>query len=109
MVAAEVSEALRVLREWDNTASRDSRGSSLFELWVDAYLDLAADSLRYDVDWSDDEPMTTPRGVGDEGAAVEAFGLAMARAMVRWGAVDVTWGEVHRGIATSSTAVLSVS
>jgi acyl-homoserine-lactone acylase len=104
----ESRNALEALRDWDNTASRDSRGSSLFELWVNEYLDLAADSLTYDVEWSEDEPMTTPRGVGDEAAAVEAFNRAVAEATDRWGTWDVTWGEVHRIRPDSSDIDLPV-
>ncbi len=108
MVSADTYNAIETLKSWDNTASRDSRGSSLFELWVDEYFDLVADSLRYDVGWSEEEPMTTPRGVGDEQAAVEAFGRAMDEASDRWGTWDVTWGEVHRIRPDSSDIDLPV-
>jgi acyl-homoserine-lactone acylase len=95
-ISADLYNAIHTLKEWDNTASRDSRGSALFELWVDAYFDAVPDSMRYSVPWSEDEPMTTPRGIGDEAAAVAAFGTALRAANDRWGRWDVTWGEVHR-------------
>lgn len=90
------ADATEALARWDNTASRDSRGSALFELWVDAYFDAVPDSARFAAPWSEEEPMTTPRGIGDETAAVEAFGAALREADRRWGTWDVTWGEVHR-------------
>ncbi len=104
----ESRNALDALVGWDNTASRDSRGSSLFELWVDEYFDLVPDSLAYDVEWTEEEPMTTPRGVGDEAAAVEAFRRAIGEAERRWGTWDVTWGEVHRIRPDSSEVDVAV-
>jgi len=105
---AAAAQPVDVIAEWDNTASRDSRGSSMFELWVDEYLSAVPDSLRYDVPWSEEEPMTTPRGVGDEAAAVAAFVRANDEADRRWGTWDVTWGEVHRIRPDSSDIDLPV-
>ncbi|MEX0837847.1 MAG: penicillin acylase family protein [Gemmatimonadota bacterium] len=88
--------AIQAMADWDDTASPDSRGSSLFELWVNQYMREVPDSLQFEVEWSEDEPMTTPRGVGDDEAAVGAFQDALEEADERWGTWDVTWGEVHR-------------
>lgn len=107
-LAGAAAEAVDRLAAWDNTASRDSRGSSLFELWVDHYFDEVPDSMAYDVPWSEVEPMTTPRGVGDEAAAVRAFRRAMEEATERWGSWDVTWGAVHRIRPDSSEIDLPV-
>jgi acyl-homoserine-lactone acylase len=106
--SGEAARAVETLAAWDNTASRDSRGSSLFELWVNRYMRAVPDSLQFDVPWSEDEPMTTPRGVGDEDAAVEAFAGALEEAEERWGGWDVTWGDVHRIRPDSSDIDLPV-
>ncbi len=108
VVGSETYNAWYRLATWDNTASRESRGSSLFELWVNRYMRTVPDSLQFDVPWSEDEPMTTPRGVGDEGAAVEAFRWAMEEGDRRWGSWDATWGEVHRIRPDSSDIDLPV-
>lgn len=93
---AEVRRALDVLRAWDNTAARDSRGSSLFELWANHYMQSVPADRQYAEPWSAEAPMTTPRGLGDPDAAVVAFMAALDEAVRRWGDWDVTWGEVHR-------------
>lgn len=104
----DAENAVQTLAAWDNTASRDSRGSSLFELWVNRYMRAVPDSLQFDVPWSEDEPMTTPRGVGDEDAAAQAFAGALEEAEERWGTWDVTWGDVHRIRPDSSDIDLPV-
>jgi len=52
--------------------------------------------------------MTTPRGVGDAAAAVDAFARALDQAERRWGTWDVTWGDVHRIRPDSSDVDVAV-
>jgi len=42
------------------------------------------------------DPATTHRGLGDRGAAVEAFRWAVEETRQRFGSWDVPWGETHR-------------
>lgn len=91
-----VREAAELLAAWDNTAARDSRGSTLFEQWALRYFQEVPEEGQYRVPWSTDEPMTTPRGIGDPAAAAEAFAWAVEETERRFGSWDVTWGEVHR-------------
>ncbi|MBT8398449.1 MAG: penicillin acylase family protein [Gemmatimonadetes bacterium] len=93
---AEESRAIQLLADWDNRATRDSRGSSLFELWAGQYFQTADPGRSYLVPWSPQDPVRTPLGLGDEEKAVEAFRWAMDEAVERFGAWDVPWGEVHR-------------
>ena len=46
--------------------------------------------------WSIDDPFNTPRGLADTPRAVESFATAVSEVKRRYGAIDVTWGDVHR-------------
>jgi acyl-homoserine-lactone acylase len=50
----------------------------------------------YAVPWSVSSPTTTPRGIRQPGAAVEAFKWAVDETTRRYGRFDPQWGDVHR-------------
>ena len=88
--------AAQLLERWDNTASPESRGGVLFEIWWRRMLDGAtADSLFAEL-WTPAEPLGTPRGVRDPQRAAQAFAWAVGETVRRHGRFDVAWGEVHR-------------
>lgn len=110
----ETAKALNLIKQWNNTASRDSRGSVLFVTWWDRYVQTAdtgrvsgspesagfpatADKL-FSVVWSPEQPVTTPRGLADPKRAVETFKWAMDETKEEYGAWNVSWGQVHRAI-----------
>jgi acyl-homoserine-lactone acylase len=99
----DVASALTLLEQWDNTASPESRGSTLFEEWWATYSGLRRpervmlpNERRFAKVWTTDDPFNTPRGLADTARAVESFTQAVAEVKRRYGAIDVTWGEVHR-------------
>lgn len=93
----DVAAAADLLERWDNTVSRESVGSVLFDIWMRRYSVAVPDrGSRWAVPWSAAEPVSTPRGVGRPVEAVEAFGWAVDETVRRHGRVDVPWGEVHR-------------
>jgi acyl-homoserine-lactone acylase len=92
----ELARAASLLRSWDNRASRDSRGSTLFELWALRYFEEAGSEEAYAVPWTPEDPTGTPQGLGNPTAAVDALRWAMEEGDRRFGTWDVTWGEVHR-------------
>jgi len=92
----EVADAIEVLARWDNRTARESRGATLFELWANRYFDITDSESVYAEAWFRENPTQTPRGLGDETKAVEAFDWAMEEAASRFGSWDVAWGEVHR-------------
>ena len=94
--SGDLAEAVGLLAAWENRASRDSRGSALFELWADRYFEQVEDEEAYAVPWDADDPMQTPRGLGDPAAAVAALEWAVEEATRRFGSWNVTWGSVHR-------------
>jgi acyl-homoserine-lactone acylase len=110
----ELAEALQLVKEWDNTVSRDSRGGVLFKTWWNRYSS-SADSQRVDSSpesvgysatpeklfkqpWSYDEPTTTPYGLADYDRAVASFEWAVDEAKERYGHWNLPWGDVHRAV-----------
>ena len=94
----DVREAAEVLSAWDLTAAADSRGGVLFERWAGQYFDGTADSLRWRQPWDPMRANTTPYGVSDPDAAVEALRDAILSLRNEGVAPDAPWGEVHRVI-----------
>ena len=99
----DVAAAVSLLEQWDNTASPDSRGSALFEVWWFHYSGvrpdnsvLLPDTRRFSKVWSVEDPYNTPRGLADNARAVESFKWAIEETKRRYGSIDVAWGDVHR-------------
>lgn len=92
----EIDRAAGLLAQWDNTAAAESRGGVLFETWWNRYRDLMDGADLHAVEWSESEPVTTPRGLADVHRAVEAFEWAVPETARRFGSWDVAWGDVHR-------------
>jgi acyl-homoserine-lactone acylase len=86
--------ALDVLKEWDGRASAESRGALLFSRWWDEYCQAAKPAFK--VNWNANEPLTTPRGIGDNHQALKKFGEVVEELLKEYGELDVAWGEVHR-------------
>ena len=94
--SGDVAAALALLQRWDNTASPDSRGSTLFEVWFQLYAQGRPDSALFAHPWIETEPLKTPRGLSEPARAAEAFAAAVAETTKRYGQFDVAWGDVHR-------------
>jgi len=110
----ETSEALQLLREWDGTVARNSRGGVLFKTWWNRYVS-TADTVNVDDSpasvgyaaeaerlfrqpWTFDNPDSTPYGLADPDRAAEAFEWAVEKAKERYGHWNLPWGEVHRAV-----------
>jgi len=94
--AGEMADAIEMVAEWDNTVGRESRGSTLFEIWAQRYFEVVPEERQFRDPWSREEPMGTPRGLGDPEAAADAFQWAVEETKTRFGSWDISWGEVHR-------------
>jgi acyl-homoserine-lactone acylase len=110
----EIADAIQLMREWDNTVARDSRGGLLFKTWWNRYRATADEdrvesspaSVGYSATpeklfakpWTFDEPDTTPYGLADFDRAVESFEWAVEEATDRYGHWNLPWGEVHRAV-----------
>jgi len=84
-----------LLARWDNRASAESRGSTLFETWWRIYSGMARDSA-FAEPWSWSRLAATPRGIGRPDLVRPSILAAIDSMQSRWGAVDVAWGAVHR-------------
>ena len=89
-------KAADVLEAWDRSADASSRGAVLFHAWA-ATLDDRSEGSIFARPWSPDEPRSTPDGLSDPDAAVEALSVAAATVEERWGRRDAPWGETRRG------------
>jgi len=105
----ELSRAIQVIENWDNTVAAESRGAELFRVWFEHYLldgeersSLTREQRKqawkaaFRHPWNPNEPLTTPRGLGNPERAVEAFRKAADETQQKHGGWDVAWGEVHR-------------
>ena len=90
----DLDEPAKILAAWDNTVSRDSRGSMLFVTFWSKYK-LAAKRV-YATDWDEHKPASTPYGIGDEQAALESLAWAVKDVKQKYGSLEVAWGDVHR-------------
>jgi acyl-homoserine-lactone acylase len=87
--------AATVLSDWDREASAESAGVLLFAYWT-----FAAGAERgpglFAVPLDPTEPLTTPSGLADPQAAVEALIAAANEVESSFGRLDVPWGEVAK-------------
>jgi len=102
--------AAEVLQAWDGMSDADSRGAALFEQWYRAYASdpntpksktFSADGGIYPpfkIDWSAQQPLTTPRGLADPASAVPALLAAAGLLQQQFGRLDIPWGDLHRAV-----------
>ncbi len=84
-------EAADVLRAWDRQTESESKGAVLFALWWDR-----VNASLFAESWNPMDPFNTPKGLREEEKAVELLRKAANDILTRNGALDVSWGEVHR-------------
>ena len=97
--AGDVAKAIDMIGAWDKTAAPDSRGGTLFEAWWRRYVGrggVAAADTMFAESWKASAPITTPRGLRQPTAAVDAFRVAVDETTRRYGRFDPPWGDVHR-------------
>lgn len=84
-------QAASVLKAWDKTTNRDSKGAVLFTAWFDQFNPRMAA-----VGWDPQRPVSTPDGLRDPKKAVELLRNAAIQVRQKYGRLDVAWGEVNR-------------
>jgi acyl-homoserine-lactone acylase len=90
-------EACEVLAHWDRKTDAQSRGALLFLEWTaqpGAVNGYAAEGFKERLNRS--EPLSTPAGLADPQAAVQALDAAARNMRSNYGALDTPWGEVMR-------------
>jgi acyl-homoserine-lactone acylase len=88
-----VRRAADVLAAWDRKADADSRGAVLFLTWFRV---ASQSGFWFTEPWSMEKARTTPAGIGDPAAAVEALEAAAREIEEKGGMLDIPWGEIYR-------------
>lgn len=83
--------AMKVLGAWDRCTNTDSKGAALFINWI-----LEMGKEYFAKPWDEKQPITTPDGLKDQKAAVEALGRAAVKTMEAFGSLDEEWGKENR-------------
>lgn len=83
-----------VLENWDREANADSKGMLLFYNWASKF-NVWQDS-NYVVQWTIDEPNTTPDGLADPKAAVQLLEQAAMEIETKFGNLESPWSDYYR-------------
>ena len=86
-----VQPVAAVLAAWDRRVAADSRGAVLFDEWA-----AQVRGALFRTTWQVDDPLNTPAGLADPQGAVAALERAAKKVVETHGALDVSWGSVHR-------------
>ncbi len=87
-------KAVSVLKEWDRSADVDSRGAVLFAQFAQELEQMV--EFPFAEHWKPDSPRTTPDGLANPKKAVEALAKSADFVQEKYGALDVSWGKIHR-------------
>ena len=87
-------EAKSVLMNWDREANAESQGMALFYNWAHAIGPYR--QSNYDEQWSLDKARTTPDGLANPQAAVQALEAIVGQFKSRGVPLDIPWGQVYR-------------
>lgn len=96
---ATAGKAAGVLAAWDRQALASSTGALLFAFWLRAIQFAGRDedlTSLFSTPWDPAQPLTTPRGLKDPEAAVQALTAAAKQVQSLFGRLDVPWGDVAR-------------
>jgi acyl-homoserine-lactone acylase len=100
--SGDLARAVRVLEQWDRTASPTARGAVLFTEWYDRYYresgnnTASRDAGAWARQWSVDAPTTTPDGLADPARAVRTLAEVAAEVRRTHGRLDPLWGDLVR-------------
>lgn len=93
----DVKAATKILESWHHRYDADSRGALLFETWAGKFMGPGLKSYaNFAVPWSLDDPIETPRGLGNPAEAVRMLGEAYVDTQKEYGAADRPFGDVSR-------------
>ena len=90
----DLSDAVRVLQSWDNTVSRESVGSVLFERFLRRYV--RRNDRIFENAWDADSPFDTPSGLGNPEKALKDLAEAAKEVEREYGKIDVVRCDVYR-------------
>ena len=91
----DAKRAADVLEKWDRSAEAGSRGTMLFQIWVQA-LYKASNGNPFARPWRLDSALTTPAGLANPAQAAAALSAAAKETEKAFGGLDVPYGDVMR-------------
>ena len=91
----DAKRAADVLEQWDRAADAGSRGTVLFQKWVEVLFTSSKGHL-FARPWRLDSALTTPAGLANPAQAAEALSTAAQETRKAFGALDVPYGDVMR-------------
>jgi len=92
-----VQQAVALLKSWDHNYNNDSRGALLFETWAAKFAGpVFSGTANFKNAFTLSDPLNTPNGIKDPGAAVAMLEAAAQETIAKYGSLDRPWGEVSR-------------
>ncbi len=90
-------EAFTLLKNWDGRSEATSEAALLFANW---HLKMTGGNFETDAffakPWSFENPATTPDGLKDKAAALQALDVAAKEIKMGYGKLNVPWGSVNK-------------
>ncbi|MEM1120394.1 MAG: acylase [Bacteroidota bacterium] len=90
-------EAFALLKNWNGRTDADAEAALLFANW---HLKLSQGDTYGDdffaEKWSFEKPVSTPDGLKDKAAALQALEVAATEIKMGYGKLNVPWGQVNR-------------
>lgn len=94
--------AADVLEAWDRTTEAASRGAILFaEVFAALQRERWPTGSMFDIAWTEAAPLATPDGLSDPRRAAAILADAADAVRLRYGALDIAWGDIHRLVRDS--------
>ncbi|WP_353218054.1 penicillin acylase family protein [Sandarakinorhabdus sp.] len=94
---SDVRAARDLLAGWDNRFEADSRAAVLFEEWAKRFAGPnLTDQSNFTRPWTLDDPINTPAGISDDGAATAMLKAAADAVKARHGRLDPAYGDASR-------------
>jgi acyl-homoserine-lactone acylase len=89
--------AAQVLEAWDRSADADSRGTVLWNEFLQRFLQRRwPGGSPFDVPWMASAPFSTPDGLADPEVTAQVLDSAAEAVENTYGTLDLPWGEIHR-------------
>ena len=90
-------EAFALLKTWDGRSEADSEAALLFANW---HMKITGGNFNsedfFAKEWSFENPATTPDGLKDGAAALQALEIAATEIKMGYGRLNIPWGQVNR-------------
>lgn len=94
-VSVNISDGCMVLGEWDRRQNKDSIGGHLFREWASLFYYDSENSDLFEVPFNANDPKNTPRGLKQNGLAMEYLARAVLNLQASGIPLDARMGQVQ--------------